>query len=128
MKINNEFDGDHAVQNRFTAYLQTAVKHCKSRYLIKKYNMIKQEYLYGDDTELIDSIEDHSIVNPYQIENDELIQALSVLTPREQQIVLRRAILEESFLDIADYVGMKYVTVKAIYYRALKKLRKELEK
>lgn len=54
--------------------------------------------------------------------------ALNKLKDHERVIVFRRAVSEESFIKIAADMGLKYVTVKAIYRRALEKIRKEMLK
>lgn len=46
----------------------------------------------------------------------------------EDENAAYRAVSEESFIKIAADMGLKYVTVKAIYRRSLEKLRKEMRK
>ena len=106
------------LQNQFTAYVQTALKHCKSQYLAKESMIASHEVSSLDDTEASD--------NDFVItiaENDALHTALQHIKERERLVVTLRAVEEKSFQEIAITLGMKYSSVTMIYYRALDKLR-----
>ena len=97
------------LQNQFTAYVQTALKHCKSQYLAKESMIASHEVSSLDDTEAS--------------ENDALHTALQHIKERERLVVTLRAVEEKSFQEIAIILGMKYSSITMIYYRALDKLR-----
>ena len=106
------------LQNQFTAYVQTALKHCKSQYLVKQSMISSHEVSSLDDTEASE--------NDFVIaiaENDALHTALQHIKDRERVVVTLRAVEEKSFQEIAITLGMKYSSVTMIYYRALDKLR-----
>ena len=106
------------LQNQFTAYVQTALKHCKSQYLVKQSMISSHEVSSLDDTEASE--------NDFVIaiaENDALHTALQHIKERERVVVTLRAVEEKSFQEIAITLGMKYSSVTMIYYRALDKLR-----
>ena len=106
------------LQNQFTAYVQTALKHCKSQYLAKQSMISSHEVSSLDDTEVSE--------NDFVIaiaENDALHTALQHIKERERVVVTLRAVEEKSFQEIAITLGMKYSSVTMIYYRALDKLR-----
>ena len=106
------------LQNQFTAYVQTALKHCKSQYLAKQSMIASHEVSSLDDTE--ESENDFVITIA---ENDALHIALQHIKERERLVVTLRAVEEKSFQEIAITLGMKYSSVVMIYYRALDKLR-----
>ena len=106
------------LQNQFTAYVQAALKHCKSQYLAKESMIASHEVSSLDDTEASE--------NDFVItiaENDALHTALQHIKERERLVVTLRAVEEKSFQEIAITLGMKYSSVTMIYYRALDKLR-----
>ena len=106
------------LQNQFTAYVQTALKHCKRQYLAKQSMISSHEVSSLDDTEVSE--------NDFVIaiaENDALHTALQHIKERERVVVTLRAVEEKSFQEIAITLGMKYSSVTMIYYRALDKLR-----
>ena len=106
------------LQNQFTAYVQTALKHCKCQYLAKQSMISSHEVSSLDDTEASE--------NDFVIaiaENDALHTALQHIKERERVVVTLRAVEEKSFQEIAITLGMKYSSVTMIYYRALDKLR-----
>lgn len=106
------------LQNQFTAYVQTALQHCKSQYLAKQSTIASHEVSSMDDGEA--SEDDFVLVIA---ENDALRVALGYINERERLVVTLRAVEEKSFQEIAVTLGMKYSSVTMIYYRALDKLR-----
>lgn len=106
------------LQNQFTAYVQTALQHCKSQYLAKQSTIASHEIPYLEDSEA--SEDDFVFVIT---ENDALNSALKCVNERERIVVTLRAVEEKSFQEIAVSLGMKYSSVTMIYYRTLDKLR-----
>ena len=131
MKItrNNGIGDDNIVQNRFTAYLKISIAHQKAKYLAGIYERQKQEISYEEHSELFDRMQDDSADTYFdnEIGNEQLCHALDKLKERDRMIVLRRAVSGESFVKIAEDMGVEYVNVKAIYRRSLEKIRKEMK-
>ena len=118
---------EYAIQYRFTAYLKASIAHQKAKYLSKLYNRQNQELSYEEHAELFDKMqrrEDKYFSD--ESGNDQLKYALDRLKERERMIVFRRVLANESFIKIATDMGIAHVTVKAIYRRALEKIRKEM--
>ena len=132
MKItrNNGIGDDNIVQNRFTAYLKISIAHQKVKYLTSLYERQKQELSYEDHSELYDAMQENHEDTYFddQIWNEQLSNALDKLKERDRMIVLRHAVSGESFVKIAEDMGVEYVNVKAIYRRSLEKIRKEMLK
>jgi sigma-70, region 4 len=118
------------IQCRFTAYLKTSVSHQRSRYLAKLHERQNIELFYEEYTEVLNQIQYCSQETYLQdeIEDARLSDVLNKLRERDRSIVFRRAVFAEPFIKIAEDMGLKYVTVKAIYRRALEKIRKEMLK
>ncbi len=110
-------DGSDDVQNRFTAYVQTALRNRRNRYLKNKGERLKRE--------TFDLPDDLTSPDEYLnlVERESLLYALRKIQEREQQIVYLRAVEEHSFADIADALDMKISSVSMVYYRALHKLK-----
>ena len=66
------------------------------------------------------------IKNMY-FENEKLERALRKLTERDRYVLFARAMAERSFEDLAAELGLSYKGIAAVYARAIKKLKKELE-
>lgn len=123
-------ESDAAIQNRFTAYLKVSISHLKAKYLSGLHERQTLELSYEERTELLNQIQNchEDTYFSEEIEDKQLSHALDKLKERERLIVFRRAVFEESFIKIAKDSGLKYVTVKTIYRRALEKIRKEILK
>lgn len=110
MKItrNNGISDDNIVQNRFTAYLKISIAHQKAKYLAGIYERQKQEVSYEEHSELFDRMQDDSADTYFdnEIGNEQLCHALDKLKERDRMIVLRRAVSGESFVKIAEDMGI----------------------
>lgn len=106
------------LQNQFTAYVQTALQHCRNQYLAKQSNIARHEVSSLDGSEVL---EDDFVL--LIAENDALHTALQQIREKERLVVTLRAVEEKSFQEIAVTLGMKYSSVTMIYYRALDKLK-----
>ena len=53
-------------------------------------------------------------------------QALDRLSKRDRYILVTRLLHRRSFDEIAQELGLSYKGVTTVYYRAIKKIRKEL--
>lgn len=125
----NHNDGSNhinALQNQFTAYLSTALRRSKIRYLQKRDKQLQKEVSLEDfDFELSEPITPLHIII-YAVDGEILRMALKKIKARERHILLARVIDEKSFAEIADELGMEYKTVTSAYYRVIVKLRKQL--
>ncbi len=135
----------NSIQNRFTAYLLTAVVHQRMRYMEKKKSLLRKEALLVDQ-----EIKKYLNLKTYQIcvgeqteyilkewekfqefmlyvEDNKLIKALNKLKDREQKLLFARVFGEMTFEEIGRKANMKPKQVEMAYYYILRKLRKELE-
>ena len=115
---NNGSSEDQIVQNRFTAYLKVSVNHHRSRYIKCKYQQQQQEIPLEDP----DTLSADTIILP----DAQLYAVVSHLRDQAQTIVLEHILADKPLVQLAQELDMPYPTVKAIYRRALEKLRKEL--
>lgn len=84
-------------------------------------------------TTLIDPIEDAAVVDrPIDAQPDtddpSLSEMLACLDETEREIVWQRAVAETAFKDIAVAIDKPLGTVLWLYQRALKKIKKDLER
>ena len=135
-----------SVQNRFTAYLMTAVMHQRMRYMekkklllqregilaeqeIKKYlNLEKQcQSFYGEHSGF--TMEDWEKFSElvHILESDKLVRALNKLRDREYKLLFARVFGEVTFEELGRKFNMKPKQAEMSYYYMLRKLRKELE-
>lgn len=123
---NNGQGENNALQNRFTAYLQTALRRRKRDYMDKQLRVNSREIPVDFQAAQFsdDSVETTGDVS--SAEDDALMQALSRLTARERYILFERILNERSYEDLAAPLGLRYSGVSAAYRRIIQKLRKEL--
>ena len=106
------------LQNQFTAYLQKALRHCKTQYIEKQNERIAHEVELQPEKETVSDDFCVSIA-----ENSALSEAMNHIHDRERIVVTLRAVEGRCFNEIAVQLGMKYSTVTMVYYRTLDKLR-----
>lgn len=135
-KSNDTENGE--LQNQFTAYLITAVRR-RRREIIRQQirrkeweiNVDMQEFLlHVEPQTLLVEDTDDTHVNSFEdmcFENEDLEHALQKLSDRDRYVLFSRIVAEHSFEELAAELGVGYKGVAAVYYRALRKLRKELE-
>ena len=119
---------DLSLQNRFTAYLLVAVKRKKRDYLQKIYRIEAYE-------SVTDSLSVQFVGNPadgipsaaHQVEDDELMQALTKLTAKERYILFQRVLYGSEYGELAVDLNLQYNGIATAYHRIIKKLRKELQ-
>lgn len=135
----------NSIQNRFTAYLLTAVVHQRMRYMEKKKSLLRKEALLvnqdikkylnlktyqiciGEQTEYI--LKDWEKFKEFMldVEDNKLMKALNKLKDLELKLLFARVFGEMTFEEIGRKVNMKPKQVEMAYYYILRKLRKELE-
>ena len=118
-KRNDGLTGDQILQNKFTAFLNTALCNTRKAYLRGKYRRCKREYITDEfflcpyDGEYIESAVDYA----------ELYAALSAIREKERRVFFARVLDEKGFDEIARELGLSYKGAAAIYYRTIAKLR-----
>lgn len=135
-KGNFECGGN--LQNQFTAYLVLAVRSKRRDYIDARMRRMDREITmdlpdYFRDAALSDiPLDERLYGKPHSFsdipfENERLEEALRKLSDRDRYVLFARAISERSFEELAAQTGLSYKGVAALYYRAIKKLKKELE-
>lgn len=122
---------DEVLQNRFTAYLTSAVSRRRAEYIDKLIQL--QNHLSFNLSNIADKnmdIEDEvfkSFPVHLQIQNEDLFLSIAELSEQEQYIFFNRALGERSLAEMAAELGMNYKTVAAVYYRTIQKLKKRMQ-
>lgn len=128
---NNGQEETEKIQNRFTAYLVTAVRRKRAAYMNQKNKLIQMEYLSENESWHYQADISSDIFEELpllaHLKNDRLFYALKYLNDRERYVFLERVLSETSFEELAAEMGLSYKGVAAIYYRTVKKM-KELMK
>lgn len=130
--FNNSLSEDRELQNRFTAYVQEAMKNTKSTYYTKKMTREERETVYdeADDFEITDSgdvLDTLFSFNMDMLENLSLWKALRKLSGKDITIIKLRVLYDNSFKEIGKVLGMTEGAVKMRYTRAIKVLRDTVE-
>ena len=121
---------DYIVQNQFTAYLQVALKRRKKEYISKFYRLQKHEQPMEPESVLFsDNDRNDELYNgiEYQSEFIAVLKAMDQLQERERFVIVARSLEERSFEELAQELQIGYKGVAAIYYRAIRSIRKKLE-
>ena len=124
------------MQNHFTAYLQTAIRRAKARYLDKQSavsdNEISDNILWesgvptssGDAAFLsLSNIVDFSRIDERLELTLLMTEMLAKLSEREVSILKSKIFDGYTFDELSVRMGLDSNTIKSIYYRSLKKLR-----
>lgn len=130
--LNNSLSDDRELQNRFTAYVQEAMKNTRSTYYTKKMTREERETVYdeADDFEITDSgdvLDTLFSFNMDMLENLSLWKALRKLSGKDITIIKLRVLYDNSFKEIGKVLGMTEGAVKMRYTRAIKVLRDTVE-
>ena len=127
---NDETAESNNLQNRFTAYLISALRRKKIQILQNRAKFQRYEILLD--------IEDYHMLFPMesdmmtglplmeQLENIKLRQSLQRTNGRNLYIFLAKALEGRSLAEISAELGVGYNTVASVYYRMINKLKKEL--
>ena len=120
---NEGKDPDEILQNRFTAYLLSAVHRRKAEYIDK---IVKEQQIASlNENIVMDADFDlerealQSIPLFMRLQNEKLYRSLSELSERERYVFFNRALDEMSLDELALELGLSYKGVAAIYYRAI---------
>lgn len=128
----NHLTDDREMQNRFTAYVQEAMKNTRSTYYTKKMTYEERETVYdeADDFSITDSgdiLDTLFSFNMDMLENLSLWKALQKLSGKDITIIKLRVLYDNSFKEIGKVLGMTEGAVKMRYTRAIKVLRDTVE-
>ena len=112
-------------QNQFTAYVVLAVKRKRQAYIKKKIR--DKEKQTKTEKELSKrGIEGDDVWIGLEIQNEELVDAMQQLKPKEHVIVVGYVLKRKSFREIAQEMKLTERTVASLYYRSIKKLRTKM--
>lgn len=135
-----------SVQNRFTAYLVTAVVNKRTKYIAQKNKLQEKEYIYMDllekkyigfEAQFQAYISEQSAINYDDwekaqemlsfIESDRLLRAIYRLKERDRQILFARVFGELTFTELAERFSMEPKQIEMSYYYVIRKIRKNME-
>lgn len=123
---NKDTFESNAVQNRFTAYLITAIRRKKADYWKKTEYVQTHELIVGTD-EVFEGEETsyENVINIGEgVQNEALEDALKQLSVRERYIIFARVVDMRGFAEIGAELGLGYQGAAAVYYRAIRKIKK----
>lgn len=130
-KKNSENADREDLKNIFTAYVTQAVRRCRQKYIARLLRYREREFLREEVTAGASfQSEDcfmESVPTPMQMENDALMLALRTLSRRERDIILSHILEDKSFLSLAKQYATSRNSVAAVYYRTLRKIKKQME-
>lgn len=120
------------IQNQFTKYLQVAVIRTRNRYLAKKQWLDNREMFYDADSrngfdDLLGRKQyDDSLIT--ELELAFTVAALLEQLPENARTIVRLRVYQRyDFDEIAAITGISYVNVRNIYYRAIRRLRSQMD-
>ena len=130
--LHNTTLADRDIQNRFTGYVQKALKNTRSTYYSKKMIREERETVYdeADDLTISDSgdiLDTLFSFNMEMLENLSLWNGLCKLSGKDITIIKLRVLYDNSFKEIGKVLGMTEGAVKMRYTRAIKVLRDIVE-
>lgn len=123
-----QHDTSQDVQNRFTAYLQIALKRKKRDYQRKQARIKGREFLTDfQDTEYPDYHVSDMPDWPKYTENSMLLDALSSLTERERCVLFARILDGIRYDELPSSLSLRYSAAASVYRRAIQKLKKAMK-
>lgn len=125
---NNGSGENNLIQNRFTAYLLTAIRRKKATYLgaCSKRREMELPTAPDDIVSVLDAMVNSTGDTPSPLpllENDVLEEALQKLCQRDRYIFLVHALYQRDFGDLASELGLTYQGVATAYHRARKRIK-----
>ena len=128
---NEGHEQDDILQNRFTAYLLSAVQRRKAQY-IDTLRKVQQTSTLIEETVMDTGLDlegeaSQGIPLYMRLQNEKLFLSLSRLTERERYVFFTRALDERSLDELASELGLSYKGVAAIYYRTIQKIKKNMK-
>lgn len=113
-------------QNQFTAYVVLAVKRKRQAYIKKKIRDKEKQTKTEKELSKL-GIEGDDVWIGLEIQNEELVDAMQQLKPKEHVIVVGYVLKRKSFREIAQEMKLTERTVASLYYRSIKKIRTKME-
>lgn len=130
MRYRNNGQIEEELQIRFTGYLIQAVKHTRRDYLNARNQYSDREIptdtIYTTGQTLEQEVAKHLPLWD-MIESSALFYALKRLNERERYVFLSHVLDNCPFEVIGARLGLTYKGAAAVYYRAIRKLRKSIE-
>ena len=123
---NDGTSKDDICQNQFTAYVVLAVKRKRQAYIKKKIRDKEKQTKTEKELSKL-GIEGDDVWIGLEIQNEELVDAMQQLKPKEHVIVVGYVLKRKSFREIAQEMKLTERTVASLYYRSIKKLRTKME-
>ena len=124
-------DPDEILQNRFTAYLLSAVQRRRVVYIDAKVRECQisslDEKICEDRKFDLDREALKSFPLLMKLQNEKLFQSLTELSDRERYVFFNRVLDEKSFEELGWELGLSYKGVAAIYYRTIQKIKKKMK-
>jgi putative heat shock sigma factor len=125
---NNGSGENNVIQNRFTAYLLTAIHRKKAAYLGACSRRREMELPTDPDdiVSVLDAMVNSAVDAPLPFplfKNDALEEALQKLSQRDRYIFLAHALYQRDFGDLASELGLTYQGAATAYHRARKKIK-----
>lgn len=122
---------DEVLQNRFTAYVASAVNRERAAY-IDKLNRLR-DFISCDLSETKDEnfdLEEEALKSfplHLRLQNEDLFLSIAELSEQERFVFFNRALGEMSLDEMAAELGMSYKAVAAAYYRTIRKLKIKMQ-
>ena len=122
---------DEVLQNRFTAYVSSAVYRRRAVY-IDKLNQLRN-FINCDLSETKDEsfdLEEEALKCfplHLRLQNEDLFLSIAELSDQERFVFFNRALGEMSLDEMAAELGMSYKAVAAVYYRTIRKLKIKMQ-
>ena len=124
-------DPDEILQNRFTAYLLSAVQRRRAVYIDAKVRECQNSSLDEKICEDRKFDLDREALKKFpllmKLQNEKLFQSLTELSDRERYVLFNRVLDEKSFEELGWELGLSYKGVAAIYYRTIQKVKKKMK-
>lgn len=118
------------LQIKFTGYLIQAVRRAQRDYLKALYAYSNQETL-TDTIFVVSQTLEQEVMERLplweNIESGALLYALKQLDERERYVFLAHVLDKRPFDVIGVQLGLSYKGAAAVYYRAIRKLKKSIE-
>lgn len=128
---NEGQEPDEILQNKFTAYVATAVQRKKAAYIDSAMKSLQASLLIEetvtDNTFDLEAEALKEVPLFMKLQNEKLFAALSELTERERYVFFNRALDEMSLEELACKLELSYKGVAAVYYRTVQKIKKKMK-
>lgn len=121
----------NALQNHFTGYLMVALRRRKRDYMRKRNRLealeLPTDFQSNPRPDEAGCNLGNEVLSFSQIEDGDLLRAISHLSERERYILLQRVLNECEYAELAERLNLRRSCVSTAYHRIIKKLKKELQ-